>query len=176
MFKNVASQKVQLFVFDTTTGAPKTGDAANLTAYVSKDHGSVTVLGDTSATEMDATNAKGVYLFDLTQAETNANELTFTGKSSTANVAVTPRFITTLPTLGIPTAIENADALLNRDMSAVSDTNSRSPLNALRQIRNKWTISGATLSVKKEDDSTEAWSSTLSTDSGADPVTGSDPA
>lgn len=97
MFKNVASQKIQLFAFDTTTNLPKTGDAANITAYVSKDHGAVTVLGDTSATEMDATNAKGVYVFDLTQAETNADELTFTAKSTTANISITPRFITTVP-------------------------------------------------------------------------------
>lgn len=95
MQKNVSSQKIQLFCFLVTTGAPVTGDAANITAYVSKDHGAVTVLGDTSATEMDATNAKGVYVFDLTQGETNADELTFTAKSSTANVSITPRFITT---------------------------------------------------------------------------------
>ena len=75
-----------------------------------------------------------------------------------------------------PTAIQNADALLNRDMGAVSDTNSRTPLNALRWIRNRFTIIGSVLSVKKEDDSTEAWASTLSTDATADPITGSDPA
>lgn len=97
MNKNVAGQKIQLFAFDTTTNLPKTGDAANITAYVSKDHGAVTVLGDTSATEMDATNAKGVYVFDLTQGETNADELTFTAKSSTGNISITPRFITTNP-------------------------------------------------------------------------------
>lgn len=97
MNKNVSGQKIQLFAFDTTTNLPKTGDAANITAYVSKDHGAVTVLGDTSATEMDATNAKGVYVFDLTQAETNADELTFTAKSSTSNISITPRFITTNP-------------------------------------------------------------------------------
>ena len=76
----------------------------------------------------------------------------------------------------LPTATENADALLNRDMSAVSDTNSRSPLNALRHIRNKWSISGTTLTVTKEDDTTSAWTSTLSTNASADPITGSDPA
>lgn len=97
MFKNVASQKIQLFAFDITTGAPKTGDAANITAYVSKDHGAVTVLTDTSATEMDATNAKGIYVFDVAQAETNADELTFSAKSSTANISITPRFISTNP-------------------------------------------------------------------------------
>ena len=107
MNKNVASQKIQLFAFDTTTGSPKTGDAANLTAYVSKDHGAVTVLGDTSAAEMDATNAKGVYVFDLTQGETNGDELTFTAKSSTANISITPRFVTTNPANFTATSIDS---------------------------------------------------------------------
>ena len=69
-----------------------------------------------------------------------------------------------------------ADATLNRDMSAVSDTNARSPLNALRLLRNKYSVSGSTLTVTKEDDTTSAWTSTLTTDATADPVTGSDPA
>jgi hypothetical protein len=76
----------------------------------------------------------------------------------------------------VPTATENADALLNRDMSAVSDTNARSPLNALRLLRNKWTSAAGTLTVTKEDDTTSAWTSVLSGDASADPVVGSDPA
>ena len=76
----------------------------------------------------------------------------------------------------VPTATENADALLNRDMSAVSDTTARSPLNALRFLRNKWSVSGTTLTVTKEDDSTSAWTATVTTDATADPVTGNDPA
>lgn len=90
MLKNVTGQKIRLFAFDTTTGAPKTGDAANLTAYVSKDRGTLTALGDTTATEVSSTNAAGMYEFDLTQAETNADVLDFTGKSSTANIAIVP--------------------------------------------------------------------------------------
>jgi hypothetical protein len=86
--KNVSGQKLICFAFDSTTGLPKAADAANITAYVSKDYGAVTVLGDTSATEMDATNAKGYYLFDLTQAETNADTLLFSAKSSTSNIVV----------------------------------------------------------------------------------------
>ena len=76
-----------------------------------------------------------------------------------------------------PTAVENADALLNRDMSAVSDTNARSPLNALRFLRNKWTLAttGA-LTVFKENDSTTAWLATATGDSAATPITGVDPA
>lgn len=88
MFKNVASQKLMVFAFDATSNLPKTGDAANITAYVSKDYGAVTVLADTSATEMEATNGKGYYLFDLAQAETNADTLLFSAKSGTANIVV----------------------------------------------------------------------------------------
>ncbi len=76
----------------------------------------------------------------------------------------------------IPTATQNADTLLNRDMSAVSDTTARSPLMALRFLRNKWDVSGATLTVKKEDDSTTAWTATVTAAPGADPISGSDPA
>jgi hypothetical protein len=76
----------------------------------------------------------------------------------------------------LPTATENADALLNRDMSAVSDTNSRTPLNALRFLRNKWSVTGTTLTVTKENDTTSAWTAALTADAAADPVTGSDPA
>lgn len=96
MFKNVAG-KVALFAFNTTTGAPVAGDAGNITAYVSKDYGTVTVLADTSATEMDATNAKGWYLFDVAQAESNADALLFTGKSSTANISIVGQYIFTTP-------------------------------------------------------------------------------
>lgn len=75
----------------------------------------------------------------------------------------------------IPTAIENADALLKRDMSAVTGEAARSPLNALRFLRNKWTVIAGTLSVKKEDDTTEAWAGAVTTDATADPITGNDP-
>lgn len=100
MFKNVGSQKAIFFAFDSTTNLPKTGDAGNITGYVSKDYGSVTVLGDTSATEMDSTNAKGYYLFDLTQGETNGDTLLFSAKSSTSNIVV----------IGVPGTVFTAPA------------------------------------------------------------------
>jgi hypothetical protein len=75
----------------------------------------------------------------------------------------------------IPTAVQNADALLKRDMSVVTGEAARSLLNAIRFLRNKWSVSGATLTVTKEDDTTAAWTATLATDAAADPVVGSDP-
>lgn len=122
MFKNVAS-KVAFFVFDTTTGLPKTGDAANLTAYVSKDYGTVTVLADTSATEMDATNAKGWYLFDTAQAESNADSLVFTGKSSTANMSVVGKEIFTTPNR-FTTMVIDAAGLVDGNTVKVGPTGS----------------------------------------------------
>lgn len=102
-FRNTASQKAIFFAFDATTNVPKTGDAANITPYVSKDYGAVTAVTDTSATEMDATNAPGYYLVDLTQGETDAEVLLLSAKSATANIKVigAPATVFPLPTLGV---------------------------------------------------------------------------
>ena len=77
---------------------------------------------------------------------------------------------------GLATTDDVADAVLNRDMDAVTDTNARSPLNALRALRNKTSIIGSTLTVTKEDDETEAWTASVTTDEDAEPITVVDPA
>lgn len=97
MIRNTASQKIQVFAYDYSTGAPKTGDAANLTAYLKKDSGAITALTDTSATEVSSTNAPGWYEFDISQTETNAVDLLVTGKSSTSNVVVVGFRTATVP-------------------------------------------------------------------------------
>lgn len=97
MERNVSSQYLTLFAFDYSTGAPKTGDQANLTPYVSVDDGSVTVLTNAGATQLDATNAPGMYKWLLTSGETNGTKLIFTCKSSTANVSIVPQVIYTDP-------------------------------------------------------------------------------
>ncbi len=95
MYRNEAGQKITLLVIDTATNRPKGGEAANLTAYQSKNDGTVTVLADTSATEKDGTNAPGLYDFDLAQAETNAAKIVFSGKSTTSGVYVVPVTVST---------------------------------------------------------------------------------
>jgi hypothetical protein len=119
MQKNVASQKLIVFAFDSATNLPKTGDSANITAYVAKDFGTVTVLGDTSATEMDATNAKGYYLFDVSQTETNADKLTFTAKSATAGVVciATPAVIYTRPANASVLSVDSNSLLFSGSLS-----------------------------------------------------------
>lgn len=68
-----------------------------------------------------------------------------------------------------------ADAGLTRDWDSVTGEASRSMLNALRILRNKMSISGDTMTVTKEDDTTTAWTATVTGDANADPVTGIDP-
>ena len=68
-----------------------------------------------------------------------------------------------------------ADAFLKRDWTSVTGEAARSVLNAMRFLRNKWSISGTTLTVTKEDDSTSAWTGTVTSDASADPITGNDP-
>jgi hypothetical protein len=95
MFKNVAT-KVIVTAYDYTTGAYKTGDAANITCYLSKDGAAPASLADTSASELDSTNFKGQYVFDVSATEANADDLVFSGKSATANVQIVPCRYTTL--------------------------------------------------------------------------------
>ena len=76
---------------------------------------------------------------------------------------------------GIPTAIQNADALLKRDLGAVTGEASRSPINALRALRNKTAVASGVLTVTKENDSTVAWTAAVVTTPGAEPITSVDP-
>lgn len=76
----------------------------------------------------------------------------------------------------IPTATDNADALLKRDMSAViGEAALRSLLNVMRLFRNKVVIVGGTMTVYKEDDSTIAWTAAVGTDEDALPIVSVDP-
>jgi hypothetical protein len=78
-----------------------------------------------------------------------------------------------------PTAVAVADALLDRDMSTGTDSGSstvRTVRQALRFLRNKWSVSGTTLTITKENDATASWTSQIAGTAGADPITSSDPA
>ena len=71
-----------------------------------------------------------------------------------------------------------ADAALDRDMSTGTDSGSttvRTMRQALRFLRNKWSISGGTLTVTKEDDATASWTGAV-TQTAGNPVSAIDPA
>lgn len=72
-------------------------------------------------------------------------------------------------------AQEIADAVLGRNIAGGSSTG-RTVTEALRFLRNKFAVSGTTLTVYAEDDTTVSWTATVGTTAGADPITSSDPA
>ena len=59
-------------------------------------------------------------------------------------------------------------------MSGGSSTG-RTVKQALHFIRNKWVVSGATLTVYDTDDTTSSWTASVTGTAGADPITGNDP-
>jgi len=75
----------------------------------------------------------------------------------------------------LPTATDNADALLRRDWTVVAAPAARSVLNALRFLRNRWRILAGVLTVYEEDDASAAWTATVDT-AASDPVDEIDPA
>lgn len=86
------------------------------------------------------------------------------------NVAGSVGSVTAGVTLTSSERNSTADALLNRDFTLVSDTNTRTLLNATRFLRNKWAISANTLTVYKEDGVTTAWTGTVGDDASAQPI------
>lgn len=89
LFKNVTGQKIHVYAYDSTTGAAKTGDANNITGYISLD-GTANAIDDTNPEEVDATNMPGIYAFDLTAAETNCDSFALYAKSTTSNIRIEP--------------------------------------------------------------------------------------
>ena len=107
MQKNIASQKFIVFAFDATTNLPILGDAANITATISKDFAADSATNDVNPTETQG----GFYAFDATQAETNANDIQIFPSSVTANIQVisVPGLITTVPVNFGDDIIQTAD-------------------------------------------------------------------
>lgn len=98
MDRNVAGN-VSLFAFDYTTGAPKTGIAANIVPYLGNSTAGFvpTALSNATMVELNSANAPGWYRCALTAGETNYKEIQMTGNCNVANVAVVGRTISVLP-------------------------------------------------------------------------------
>lgn len=160
----------------TVTGA-WSGDDANSVVYSGNEG---VAGGGASAAEVWNYNISGVVTADFAgtvlQARMAEASIDTTAGAVDAVVLVGTTATNSDMVTEPPTATENADALLDRDMGAGADTNTRSVRNALRFLRNKWSILAGTLTVTKEDDSTEAWTSAVTGDAAADPIVSSDPA
>lgn len=84
MLRNTAYQRWRVFAFDATDNRPVLGNAAFITAKISKDYGNPAALNDINPVETE----DGYYLFDLLQAETDARNLALYPESSTPDVQV----------------------------------------------------------------------------------------
>lgn len=91
-------------------------------------------------------------------------------KAKTDNLPAAPA-----ATGDIPTAVENADALLGRNVSGGSSSG-RTVKQALHVLRNKSAVAAGTLTVYDTDDATSSWTAAVSQDAAAEPITGIDPA
>ncbi len=88
IYKNVADQLIYIYAYTTVVTSGKTGNAANITATIKKDSGAAVATTQTNPVEVDATNQAGVYYFQLTQTETNADRLILTATSVTPNILI----------------------------------------------------------------------------------------
>lgn len=156
LYKNVSGQKLAITAVDTSDGSLKTGDAANITGQISKDGAASAATNDTNPTELDATNHPGVYLFDLTQTETNADTIVVTAESATANISCGDPAVITTQEEWLETA--------NTELASIPTTTAglRDMLQFVFQyLRNKKTVTEDTETLFKEDASTSLGTATI---------------
>lgn len=70
----------------------------------------------------------------------------------------------------------NMANIFGADMSSITPIAARSPVNAMRALRNRVTSSGSILTVYGENDSTAVWTSALTVNASASLIVESDPA
>lgn len=83
---------VTYVAWDTVNNVGKTGDVAHHTLRWIKD--GTASAPTNAASEVDATNAPGVYKITLTTSECTCDSGTLAGKSSSANVSIMPKDVT----------------------------------------------------------------------------------
>ncbi len=191
-----AARRVVLFpiVDDTANAAPWAGSTTGVKALLSVNGGTET------PSTADIRRVAGVmHALDLTQAEVNLTpgdlvvgrvpaatgrrEAFFSFVITAVDVTaagVTDSSIATAVTNrlagvdGAPAREAFADSFLGR--AVAGGTNSgRTVARALKKLVNRWTRTSTTLTVYEENDSTIAYTETLTESPSANPVTGGDP-
>lgn len=89
LMRNAASQKIAVVALDVNNIAIDDA-AANITAKISKDGGGMVATNDVNPAELSAADAPGVYLFDMTQAETDAGLVTLQAVTTSSGVHFAP--------------------------------------------------------------------------------------
>ena len=96
IYKNVPGQKLAVWARNSSY-AGVTDDQANITAQISLDGGACAATNDTNPTQLDSTDTPGIYIFDLTQAETNADLIVVSPVSTTGTTIIEPVIAYTQP-------------------------------------------------------------------------------
>lgn len=122
-------------------------------------------------TNLDAAITTRMATFTYTAPPTTADIWTYATRTLTSGAAPSTADIWTYATRTLtsgaaPSATTIADAVLNRKLDSTGDgtdtLNERTVRSALRAMRNKVAVASGVMTVSKEDDSTTAWSATLS--------------
>jgi len=187
-----------VFIQDSASsvGAGKTGlvfNTAGLVCYYVRPRAAAVAVplvtqsvtgahSDGGFVEISAANMPGMYRLDLPDAPwaSGVNTVAFMLHGA-SGMAPLPFEIQLRDTSAITESQEFADALLMRNLAMVESAAAngalpyRHPLQALRLLRNKWAISGGTLTVNKEDDTTSSWTAAITTAAG-NPISTVDPA
>jgi hypothetical protein len=91
--KRGVAGKIAVVAWDSSAQDFRTGDEANITTKLSKDGAAVITITDANPTEISGIT--GVYVFDVTATETDADLLVLRSVSSTPNVVIQPVIIYT---------------------------------------------------------------------------------
>lgn len=136
------------------SGLATAADLATVAAYL--DTEIAAILADTNELQTDWANGGRLdLLIDAIKAKTD-------------NLPASPA-----ATGDIPTAVQNADALLGRNIAGGSSTG-RTVMQALRRLRNKVAVVAGVMTVYQENDSTSDWTAAVTTAAG-NPVSEVDP-
>jgi len=140
-----------------------------------------TITIDLQATSSDAANIAAIKaVTDTLSIAAIADEVwdeALSGHSTagTAGKAVTDIEADTTALQAQAVADNIAETLLKYDWDGLTGESARSVLNALRMLRNKNSITGTTQTIYKEDDTTSAYTMTVTTSTSTDVITGVTP-
>jgi hypothetical protein len=170
---NVATELANVGLTTTVTGRIDAAISTRSTYAGADTSGTTTLLSRVPTTAASQTSVDTIDDFldtEVAAIKAKTDQLQFAGTDVKATLDGETVSISAADLLNI------ADAILKRDMSVITGESARSLLNALRFLRNKWSVAGTTLTVTKEDDTTTAWTASVTKDATSAPVVASDPA
>ena len=125
IYRNVAGQKLAVMAFNTTDGTLVTGDALNITGQICLD--GVTSSPTNDVNPVEPLEQTGMYVFELTQAETNSELILLTASSTTSDVQLEPVQVLTVDPADFKSDVSAlaTQSSVNTIASDVSDIDSK---------------------------------------------------